>query len=159
MRISHGSHAPRALPPASKPAERYDMPDLATTPQRSWMEEELEPGHYFRILRRHRVLLVIGALVGAAAGLLVSSLRPVLYEGITTILIGRSNSPVASATSRALLENYTLASETLKELGIPLSPQTFVLGNLNVEQITGTNVVKVKVLLPDAEKAAQASRV
>ncbi len=135
------------------------MPDVATTPQRSWMEEELEPGHYYRVLRRHRVLVVAGAIVGAVAGLLVSSLRPVVYEGVTTVLIGRSNSTVATATSRALLENNTLAGQMLNEIGIPLSPQTFVSGSLNVEQVTGTNVMRVKVRLSDAEKAAQASRI
>lgn len=135
------------------------MPDLATTPPPPWIDEELEPGYYYRILRRHWLLLTLGAIVGAAAGLVVSSLRPILYEGVTTILIGRSNSVIASATSRALLENHTLAGQTLTEIGSPLSPQTFVLGHLEVEQVTGTNVVKVKVRLPDAEKAAQASRV
>src|SRR4051794_8831003 len=117
------------LEPTAAAADKSqsDMPDLATTPQPSWVEEDLEPGHYYRILRRYWLLLVIGAFVGAFVGLFVSSQRPILYEGVTTILIGRSNSPIATATSRAFLENYTLAAETLSEIGSALSPQAFML--------------------------------
>jgi uncharacterized protein involved in exopolysaccharide biosynthesis len=97
--------------------------------------------------------------VGATAGLVAASLRPVQYEGVTTILIGRSNSVIASATSRALLENHTLAGQTLTEIGSDVSPQAFVSNALVVEQVPGTNVMKVKVTLRDAAKAAQASRV
>jgi hypothetical protein len=124
----------------------------------SSLEEELDLGRYIRVIGRHWPLVVVGALLGAALGLAAASLRPVRYEAITTILLGRSNSPIASATSRALLENHTLAAQTLKDIGSPLSPQSFVANALVVEQVPGTNVMKVKVTLDDASQAAQASR-
>jgi hypothetical protein len=123
------------------------------------MEEELDLGRYLRIIRRHRLIIILGALVGGAAGVLGASLRPVLYEGVTTILIGRSDSVIATATSRALLENYTLAAETLTQVRLPIPAQSFVANSLVVEQVPGTNVVKVRVKLGDAEHAAQVSRV
>lgn len=127
--------------------------------QRPSMEEELDLGRYLRLVRRHWLVLVSGAALGALAGVTAASLRPVLYQAVTTILIGRSESVVASATSRALLENHTLAAQTLQEIQADITPQSFVLNALVVEQIPGTNVMKVKVALEDASKAAQASRV
>jgi putative tyrosine kinase-like protein len=123
------------------------------------MEEELNLGRYIAILRRHWLALFVGVFVGGVSGFIGASLRPVLYEGVTTILIGRSTSVVATATSRALLENRTLAAETLAEIGSSLSPEAFVTNLLTVEQVPSTNVMKVRVKLEDAAKAAQASRV
>jgi capsular polysaccharide biosynthesis protein len=123
------------------------------------MEEELNLGRYIAILRRHWLALFVGVFVGGAAGFVGASLRPVFYEGVTTILIGRSNSVIATATSRALLENRTLAAETLAEIGSSLSSEAFVTNLLTVEQVPSTNVMKVRVRFEDAAKAAQASRV
>lgn len=122
------------------------------------MEEELDLGRYVRIFRQRWKLILVGTLVGAVAAVAGASLRPVLYEAETTILIGRSNTLLASATSRALLENRTLAAQTLSTIGVAMSPQTFVSTALVVEQVPGTNVMRVKVTLGDPVKAAQASR-
>lgn len=127
--------------------------------QHSSMEEDLDLGRYLRLVRRHWLVLVSGAAVGALAGVTAASLRPVLYQAATTILIGRSDSVVASATSRALLENHTLAAQTLQEVGVDITPQAFITNVLVVEQVPGTNIMRVKVALQDASKAAQASRV
>lgn len=124
----------------------------------SVMEDELDLGRYIRMIFRGWPLIVVGAMLGAVAGVAAANRRPILYEAVTTILIGRSNTTVASATSRALLENRTIAAQTLAEIGVPLSPQGFVSGALVVEQVPGTNVMKVKVTLGDPVKAAQASR-
>jgi uncharacterized protein involved in exopolysaccharide biosynthesis len=123
------------------------------------MEEELNLGRYLEILRGYWLIIVIGVLVGAGAGFAGASLRPVLYEGVTTVLIGRSSSVVATASSRALLENNTIASQTLAEVGISQSPQSFVSNALVIEQLPGTNVMKVRVRLADPVKAAEASGV
>ena len=133
-------------------------PGLSPATSSTRMEEELDLGWYLYPLRRRWKLVAGGVLVGAVAGLAGASLRPVLYEGVTTILIGRSDSVVASATSRALIENHTLAAETLAEIGIQVSPQAFVSSALVVEQVPGTNVMKVRVTFPDAVAAAQTSK-
>jgi uncharacterized protein involved in exopolysaccharide biosynthesis len=122
------------------------------------MEDELDLGRYLRMIFRGWPLIIVGAVLGGAAGVAAANRRPILYEAVTTILIGRSNTNVASATSRALLENRTIAAQTLADIGLPLSPQGFVSGALVVEQVPGTNVMKVKVTLGDPVKAAQASR-
>jgi capsule polysaccharide export protein KpsE/RkpR len=123
------------------------------------MEEELNLRRYLHIFRRYWLIIVIGFLVGATAGFAGASLRPVVYEGVTTVLIGRSNSVVATASSRALLENNTVASQALAEIGLPLSPQSFMSDAVVIEQLPGTNVMKVRVRLADPAKAAEASRV
>jgi uncharacterized protein involved in exopolysaccharide biosynthesis len=122
-------------------------------------EEELNLRRYLLIFRRYWLIIVIGCLVGATAGFAGASLRPLVYEGVTTVLIGRSNSVVATASSRALLENNTLAGQTVAQVGIPMSSQSFVADALVIEQLPGTNVMKVRVKLTDAAKAAEASRV
>jgi hypothetical protein len=122
------------------------------------MEEELNLGRYVASLRRHWLVLFLGVFVGGVAGFAGASLRPVIYEGVTTIVIGRSESVIATATSRALLENRTVAAEMLAEIGSSLSPEVFVTSLLTVEQVPSTNVMKVRVKFDDAAKAAQASR-
>src|SRR5262245_1478881 len=123
------------------------------------MEEELNLARYVQILRSYWLIILVGTMVGGIAGFVGASLRPLLYEGVTTILVGRSNSVVATASSRALLENNSIAAQTLAQVGVPMSPQTFVLNALVVEQLPGTNVMKVRVKLGDPAKAAEASRV
>jgi hypothetical protein len=51
-----------------------------------------------------------------------------------------------------------LAAQTLAEIGIQVSPQAFVSSALVIEQVPGTNVMKVRVTFPDAVAAAQTSK-
>jgi len=108
-------------------------------------------------------LLVVGAVLGATIGAAVALRRPTLYQASTTVLVSHGN-PQAATTSRALLESHTLAEQTLRETGLDqppfhLTPQAFVRGALQIEQVSGGSLVKVNVTLPDPVKAAEASRI
>jgi len=109
----------------------------------------------------------VGAIVGAAAGFAVSRTKPVLYEGVTTVLVlppSKSDARTAStANFRALLENLTHSFQVVTELGLdkpPFSftPQRFHDEALQVDEIAGTNLVKVRVKLTDPTRAMEASR-
>jgi uncharacterized protein involved in exopolysaccharide biosynthesis len=142
----------------SRPAAVRDHQDSSS----DRFEEEIDFGRYLRPLSRYWLLLVVGALIGAAAGLIISLRRPTSFQASTTLLVQQADSPTALATSLALLRNSTLAAETIGELGLDkapyrLTPQRFVEGVLAIEQIAGTHLLRVKITLPEANVASQAS--
>ena len=130
----------------------------------SWLEDEVDFQRHRRVLRRHWKRLVAGLLIGATAGLMLALRRPLVYEAATTMIVEQTNSPAAISTSRALLQNYTLATETINETGLNrppynATPQGFVDNILQIEEVRGTNLVRIKVRLRDPALAAQVSRV
>jgi polysaccharide biosynthesis transport protein len=129
-------------------------------------DDNLDLGQYLETIRRHRVLLVLGTLVGAAAGLTLASVRPVLYEAVTTLIVLSPSGPDSRAnagTYRAALENLTLASQVVEELGLNRPPanvsaQRFLTNAVEVQESTGTNLVRLRVRLEDPAQAAEAAR-
>jgi capsular polysaccharide biosynthesis protein len=134
-------------------------------------DDELDLGWYTTALRRRWKLLLAGAVVGAAGALGLASARPILYEGVSSLLVVPPSrlSPnagpptVTAATFRAILENESTAAEVITESGLDkppnnLTPQSFVDRALVVEDERGTNIVHVRVRLREAAAAADASR-
>jgi uncharacterized protein involved in exopolysaccharide biosynthesis len=119
---------------------------------------------YARAIRRRWLLIVAGTVLGGAISFWYVSLQPLRYQGVTTLLVVPPSEPggaqINLATFRSIVENGTLASQVIAELalGDELSPQTFIERALSVEEVRGTNIVRVKVTLPDPGKAADASR-
>jgi uncharacterized protein involved in exopolysaccharide biosynthesis len=119
---------------------------------------------YVRALQRHWFLILAGVVLGAAIAIWTTSTQPVRYQGITTLLVVPPSEPggaqINPATFRAIVENGTLAAQVIAELNLEgeVSPQSFVERALSVEEVRGTNIVRVKVTLPDPGKAAEASR-
>jgi capsule polysaccharide export protein KpsE/RkpR len=64
------------------------------------------------------------------------------------------------ATFQAIVENLTLASQVIDELKLQdrHTPHSFLANALLVEEVRGTNIVRVKVTLHDPQLAAEASR-
>ena len=139
----------------------------------SSLDQELDLGWYAQALRRRWKTILLIALLGAAAGYALASLRPVRFEGVTTLLVvpppTRSTAQVnllpderlialRAPTFRALLENASLAAKVIADTGLSMTPQTFLDTALEVEQPAGTNVLRVKVRLADPSIAADASR-
>ena len=134
-------------------------------PHDDWPEEEdvFEQVWYVHAIQRWRLLIIAGALLGAASGFVYGTQRPLKYEGITTLLVvppsQATGAQINPATFRAIVENATLASQVIEEVKLQnTSPQTFVESALAVEEVRGTNIVKVKVTLGDPKLAADASR-
>ena len=128
----------------------------------SRLEDEIDFGSYARFLIRYSIALVVCAAAGAVAGFLVAERRPTLYEAATTILARQGDAPVNIGAVRALVQNGTLASQVLRETGLDsppgtLSPQAFIADAVRVDEVPGTNFLKMIVTLPDPGKAAIAS--
>ena len=130
-------------------------------------EDTIELGWYVRALQRNWKFIAAGTLLAGGLAFIVAGLQPLRYEGVTTLLVVPSSQPAGTqinpATFRAIVENASLASEVISELtleagGNPLTPQRFLEDALRVEEVRGTNLVKVKVTLGDPVQAAEASR-
>jgi len=113
-------------------------------------------------------MLAAGAVIGALLGFAAARSRPVRYEGVTTLLVIPSTSSLPGtqinlATFRAITENASLASQVIAEFGLSgppndFTPQQFLQDAVTIEDVRGTNLVRVKVRLPEPEPAAGASR-
>src|SRR5689334_22770420 len=83
MQVVPEPHRPSTVGPGAR--------DLPATPppirSDDALEDEIDFSRYFRIFARHWMLLVLATLVGAAAGFSFSRTKPVLYEGVTTVLV------------------------------------------------------------------------
>ena len=115
-------------PPTVVAGPRDVSPAPLPSPQDDILEDEIDFSRYFRVFARHWMLLVVFALVGAAAGFAFSRTKPVLYEGVTTVLVlppAKVDVRTAStANFRALLENLTHSLQVITELG--LDPESVV---------------------------------
>lgn len=132
-------------------------------------EDTIELGWYMRTLRRHSMLIVVGTILTGGFAFMASGLLPLQYEGVSTLLVVPPAQPVPgapqinTATFRAMVENNSLASEVITELGLdtgdrPLTPGRFLEDALEVEDVRGTNILRVRVTLRDPQQAAEASR-
>jgi uncharacterized protein involved in exopolysaccharide biosynthesis len=127
----------------------------------------IETAWYVRALKRRWLFAVAGAALGGLLFFGLASRERSMYEGVTTLVVQPAseggNAPLNPATFRAIVENATLASQIIDELKLQqppysLSPQTFVEDALQVEEVRGTNIVKIRVTLAEPQAAAEASR-
>jgi uncharacterized protein involved in exopolysaccharide biosynthesis len=137
---------------------------LDRTPEQ---DDTFEISLYLRALGRRWQLVAVGAVVGLAGALAVITTRPVLHEGVTTVFVAPALKPNAAqinpTTFQALVASTSLAAQVIQEMGLErpphlLTPLSFVARALSVEQLRGTNVIKVRVRLADAARAADASK-
>ena len=155
----HPADAGTSLPPSTQRTQRGADARLPDD------EDTMDLGRYVRAFERRWKLAVVGALVGGTIAFSLASLRAVRYKGVTTLLVVpplTANVPLAiqmtPATFRSIVENTTLAKQVIEELKLrDITPQQFVEQSLEVEEVRGTNIVKVKVQLPEAGVAAEAS--
>jgi uncharacterized protein involved in exopolysaccharide biosynthesis len=148
-------------------------PDLAVRSRRHGRrttepeEDGLEMPWYVRAIRRRWLIVVAATVAGGALFFGLAGRRPLMYEGVTTLLVLPPSQPgsaqMNTATFRAIVENATLAARIIEELKLHestlgLTPQAFVEDALAVEEVRGTNIVKVKVTLRDPQLSADASR-
>jgi uncharacterized protein involved in exopolysaccharide biosynthesis len=159
-------------PPQARSAGVSQDPELRRARHGRWTDEEEAQGRaelpwYVRALQRRWILAVAGAALGGALFFGLASRQRLMYEGVTTLLVVPPSQPGGAqmnlATFRVIVENATLASQIIEELkleGAPhaLTPQAFVQRALVVQEVRGTNVVRIAVTLADPQMAAEASR-
>lgn len=141
---------------------------MATQPQEfpkdAGYEEEaiIDFTAYVRAIQRAWRLIVAATVVGGALAFGYAHVQPLRYEGVTTLLVvppSQGGAQVNPATFRAIVDNQSLASEVINELKLPqITPHKFLERALAVDEIRGTNIVKVRVTLGDPRLAAEASR-
>jgi uncharacterized protein involved in exopolysaccharide biosynthesis len=152
------------VPEASKPAVIRSRPPADQTDRQvtSPFEEEIALGWYVQALSRRWILLLLFALLGGAAGYLVASLRPALFEAVTTLLIvpppSAAPAQMNPATFLAILDNPSLVSKVIAETELSQTPNASVETVPRIEQPAGTNVLTIGVRSTDPKTAADVSR-
>lgn len=132
---------------------------LTTTPAPEY-EDDIDLLRYGRFLASYWILLVAFSATGAAAGLIIASRAPLLYQATATLNVAPnadSTLGLTPATSRALLADLSLVGETLAELQLGVTPQAFVDEALTVQPVPSTNLVRLSIVLPDADQAQTAA--
>lgn len=130
------------------------------------LEGEIDLGYYYRVFGRHWKPILLGAFVGALVGLGVSLRKPTLYEAFTTLMVlppARRDVQQAIPDLGPVLENYSLAAQVISDNKLDrqpyaVTPQAFIRNVLHIDEIRGTNFVRVGVRLGDPNVAAAASR-
>lgn len=127
-------------------------------------DESIDVARYVRVLHRHWKSVLGAAAIGGAAAFAYVSLQPIVFEGVTTVLVVSRTLPsglqMTPSTFSALVRNTTLASQVIDELKLQqeITPQRFVDRALNIDNVPGTSIVRIEVRLRDPRAAADASR-
>jgi uncharacterized protein involved in exopolysaccharide biosynthesis len=130
-------------------------------------EEIIYLDWYVHAIQRHWLLILAGAVLGGVIVFWYVISQPSRYEGVTTLLVVPPSEPRAApinpATFRAIVENASLVAQVISELKLgdgehSFTPQRFLREALIVEEVRGTNIVRIKVTLYDRNTAAEASR-
>ena len=107
-----------------------------------------------------RYLILAGALIGGALGIVAAVSADQLYAATTTLLVRQASAPsptVATNSMRALIANYSVAAAVIGELSLPTTPGAFLQSDLNIEEVPGTYLMRVSVRQPDPALAARAA--
>jgi uncharacterized protein involved in exopolysaccharide biosynthesis len=133
---------------------------------------ELGLGDFVRPLWTDRYLIaLLAAVFGLAAGIYTAALRPT-YEATAVLRVIESKTveeaePARAENFRPLLENKTIAAGLVEEFSLAgesrfkwggteaIRPDRFVGTVLNVDQVVGTNLLRVRVALGSPELAAR----
>jgi uncharacterized protein involved in exopolysaccharide biosynthesis len=146
-------------------ASRLDKNDQAVD---AMLGDDVDFGRYVVALwRRIWLIVLVGACCAAATALALTIFRASSYRASSMLAVsgskvGEQAAPsVSAAYFRPLIESYTLAASVVEELqlgGEPLSmtPESF-LSALSVEEVRGSNLLRIDVTLRAPELAAKAA--
>jgi uncharacterized protein involved in exopolysaccharide biosynthesis len=157
-----------------EPPERIRVPEPpGSEPSRAASGDELTLGDFVRPLWTNRYVIASLAVVfGLAAGIYSATLRP-KYEATAVLRVIESKSveeaePARAENFRPLLENKTIAAGLVEEFALvgesrfkwgggteAIHPDQFVGTVLNVDQVVGTNLLRVRVALGSPGLAAK----
>jgi succinoglycan biosynthesis transport protein ExoP len=131
-------------------------------------DDTIDLAKYVLMLWRHRLPIVVGALLCGLAAFVVNELTPPTYEATAKLIVtppktgavNDSTPTLSVATFRALVENQSLGAAIVDEFGLNkephrVTPDAFVARCVRVEAIRDTNVIVVKVRLWDRDLAAR----
>jgi polysaccharide biosynthesis transport protein len=144
-------------------------PISTTVPSRSEQDDdEINLGEYALIVWRYRLAIVMTTLLSGVAAFVVTSRAQPVYEATAQLVVNQSKMgdqaviqamPSLIASYKALLDNHSLAARIVKEFGLDKPPRNltalaFQAGALSSDVVRDTNVITIKVRLPDSMLAA-----
>jgi uncharacterized protein involved in exopolysaccharide biosynthesis len=141
------------------------MDDQAMTTPVTVASQEWGLFDYARILWRHMTLIGLATIAGGATAFWLSSRAAPQYEAAATLMVtrpkvGEVETPPPLASFSVLIENRTIARDVVEAFGLDrppygLTPQAFVNAHLAVDEIRGTNFLRVRVTLGEPILAAK----
>lgn len=118
---------------------------------------------------RGRWWVVASVMAGLVVGFTIWRARGVEYKAVVMLAVtppraaGAGEVAASTASYRALIANYSVAAGALRSAGLdrsrpPIGPEEFVARILSVEELPGTNLIRIGVRLPDARFAAMVAQ-
>jgi uncharacterized protein involved in exopolysaccharide biosynthesis len=118
-----------------------------------------------QIVTRWGRWIAVAAVAGAALGVLVASLGPPIYDSVATLLVIQPTAPSDVprppnlSTFRALLETNAIAAQAIDRFHLDRepyrkSPDDFLKTTVILEDVRGSNLIRVHARLADAQVAA-----
>ena len=139
------------------------MPTKAV--KESFVEDgmNLDLRQYFRLLKKWIWLIVLGGILGAGAGWVVSILTVPVYQSTVTLLISQGStvqdynsiltSQRAATTYVEQIKSPVVHEQVAKELGIPLTLSGKLPADVTVQLVRDTQLIRVSVEDTDPARA------
>ncbi|RST72540.1 capsular biosynthesis protein [Siminovitchia acidinfaciens] len=115
--------------------------------------KEINLKDLYRVIKRRLWLVALIATLATTAGWFYSNLNKTapIYQASSNIIIDAD--PAYKNTLQVIIKDITVIEKVIQELGIENSPETLA-GQINVESIEDSQVVKISVTDTDPERAA-----
>ncbi len=120
---------------------------------------------YLAVLWRAKYLLVLAAVVAGAIMFAMSLSGPRVYESTVTFAVSQSKigeglqAVAGTASFRPMVESLSTAAAVMKEVGLDkppnaMRPSDFLDNVMSVDEVRGTNLMRVTVVHTDPQMAA-----
>src|ERR1041385_134207 len=120
----------------------------------------MELKEFFTLFRRWAWLLILGAILGSAAGFSFSRIQTPVYEASAKVLVSKSRqqggTDVLSISDQQLVLTYLqllktrpIVDQAVSKLGVSVD-----LDNIQVNILPDTQIIQIKVQNPDPKQAA-----
>jgi len=147
------------------------LPTAGAQPEPVTESGELSIRDLVEPLWRHKWLILFVALACGGVAVFVAKSHTPRYEAVAVVRVAESKSgdtaePARAENFRPLLENKTLAAGLVKDFGLvteptyswesaggPVPPDRFLEDILDVDQVAGTNLMRVRVKRGDPDQA------
>lgn len=122
-----------------------------------------------RALHRSRAWLVVGSAIGIVGGVIGWWASGVSYDAVVTLAVNQPRSApsgiavIPTAGYAALIRNHAVIAAALEQAGVstasaPMHPARFIRRALSVEELPGTNLIRIRVRQPDPARAVKVAQ-
>ena len=147
-----------------KPSSAYEPGQPATADAQA---DQVDLAEYLSAIWRYRTLIVVITLACMGAALVSSLMAPRMYEATVTLALNQSKTSdqvasqnLTAASFRPLVESRATALAVILELGLDkppyrVTPTEFLSGIITVEELRGTNLIRLVARFGDAQLATK----